>query len=60
MGYATFLENDFGTPVARQSVYEAWWFELLMLILTVNFIGNIFRYRLLRKEKLSILLLLSF
>ena len=56
MGYATFLENDFGTPVARQSVYEAWWFELLMLILTVNFIGNIFTYRLLRKEKLSILL----
>ena len=56
MAYATFLENDFGTPVARQSIYEAWWFELLMLILAVNFVGNIFRYRLLRKEKLSILL----
>ena len=56
MAYATFVENDFGTPVARQSVYEAWWFELLMVILAANFVGNIFRYRLFRKEKLSILL----
>lgn len=56
MAYATFVENDFGTPVARQSIYEAWWFELLMIVLAVNFVGNIFRYRLLRKEKLSILL----
>ena len=56
MAYATFVENDFGTTVARQSIYEAWWFELLMLVLAVNFAGNIFRYRLLRKEKVSILL----
>lgn len=56
MAYATFMENDFGTSVARQAVYEAWWFELLMLILAINFAGNIYRYRLLRKEKLSVLL----
>ena len=56
MGYATFVENDYGTPVARQSIYEAWWFELIMLVLVINFIGNIYRYQLLRKEKLAILL----
>lgn len=56
MGYATFLENDFGTPAARAVIYEAWWFELLMMLLGVNFVGNIFRYRLYRKEKWSILL----
>lgn len=56
MAYATFLENDFGTLVARQAIYEAWWFELLMFILIINFVGNIYRYRLLRKEKLSIFL----
>ncbi|MFY0598954.1 MAG: cytochrome c biogenesis protein CcsA [Cyclobacteriaceae bacterium] len=56
MAYATFMENDFGTSVARQAIYEAWWFELLMLILAINFAGNIYRYRLLRKEKLSVLL----
>ncbi|MEM1137090.1 MAG: cytochrome c biogenesis protein ResB [Bacteroidota bacterium] len=56
MAVATFIENDFGTPVARKFVYEAWWFELLMFILAANFTGNIFRYRLFRKEKLTILL----
>jgi len=55
MAVATFVENDFGTPAAREAIYEAWWFEVLMLILAINFAGNIYRYRLLRKEKLSIL-----
>ncbi len=55
MAYATFVENDFGTPVARRSIYDAWWFELLMLILLLNFAGNITRYKLLRKEKIGIL-----
>lgn len=56
MAYATFMENDFGTAVARQAIYDSWWFEILMLILALNFAGNIYRYRLLRKEKLSVLL----
>ncbi|MBS1572633.1 MAG: cytochrome c biogenesis protein CcsA [Bacteroidetes bacterium] len=55
MGYATFLENDYGTPTAKALIYEAKWFELLMLLLIVNFIGNIARYRLWRKEKWSVL-----
>ncbi|MEL7004156.1 MAG: cytochrome c biogenesis protein ResB, partial [Bacteroidota bacterium] len=55
MGYATFMENDFGTATAHQMIYGAWWFELLMAILALNFIGNIYRYKLLRKEKVSIL-----
>ena len=56
MAVATFLENDFGTPAARSMVYDAWWFEVLMFILTINFVGNIFKYRLLRKQKVDILL----
>jgi len=56
MGYATFLENDFGTAAARAVVYDTWWFELLMAGLGINFIGNIFRYQLYLKEKWSILL----
>ncbi len=55
MGYATFLENDFGTPAARAAVYDAWWFEGLMFILCINFIGNIYRYKLLRKDKRALL-----
>ena len=26
MAYATFVENDFGTPAARALIYDAWWF----------------------------------
>ena len=51
MAYATFLENDFGTPTAKALIYEAKWFEAIMLLLIINFIGNMFRYRLFRREK---------
>ncbi len=56
MGYATFLENDYGTPTAKALIYEAKWFELVMFLLILNFIGNISRYRLWRKEKLPVLI----
>lgn len=54
-GYGTFLENDYGTPAVRAVIYDAWWFELIMAVLAVNFLINIKRYNLLRKEKLSLL-----
>ncbi|AZA89251.1 cytochrome C biogenesis protein CcsB [Chryseobacterium nakagawai] len=55
MAYATFLENDYGTPTAKALIYEAKWFELIMVLLIVNFIGNIGRYRLWKKEKWPVL-----
>lgn len=55
MAYATFLENDYGTPTAKALIYEAWWFELIMLLLILNFIGNIGRYRLWKREKWPVL-----
>lgn len=55
MAYATFLENDYGTPTAKALIYEAKWFELIMLLLIINFIGNIVRYRLFRREKWPVL-----
>ena len=56
MGVATFIENDYGTQASKALVYNTWWFELIMLIFVLNFIGNIFKYRLFRKEKISVLL----
>jgi len=56
MAYATFLENDYGTPTAKALIYEAKWFELIMLLLILNFIGNIGRYRLWRREKWPVLI----
>jgi len=56
MGIATFIENDYGTQASKALVYNTWWFESIMLVFVINFIGNIFKYRLLRKEKMSVLL----
>ena len=61
MGIGTFLEDEHGTTAARIWIYNAWWFELIMLIFLINFSGNIFRYRLHKREKWPTLLLhLSF
>lgn len=56
MAVATFIENDFGTQTSKALVYNAWWFEAIMGFFIINFFGNIFRYRLLRKEKWPVLM----
>ncbi len=56
MAIATFIENDFGTPIAQQVIYNSWWFEGILLLLVINFIANIFRSKLYAKAKWSLLL----
>ncbi|KZS38534.1 cytochrome C biogenesis protein [Aquimarina aggregata] len=61
MGVGTFLEDAYGTTAARIWIYNTWWFEAIMVFFAINFSGNIFRYRLYKKEKWATLLLhLSF
>jgi cytochrome c-type biogenesis protein CcsB len=55
IGYATFIENDFGRVSAKALIYSKWWFELLLFILTCNLIYNLKRYNLFRKEKIAVL-----
>lgn len=57
MGVATFIENDYNTDTAKVLVYNAKWFELIMLIFLINFLFNIKRYQLYKKEKWSTLVL---
>ena len=57
MGAGTFIESKYNTDTARIWVYNAWWFEAIMLFFMINFIGNIKRYNLLRKEKWATLML---
>ena len=45
------------TPYTRELIYNAWWFETIMVIFVINFIGNIWRYRLYKKEKWATLVL---
>ena len=57
MACGTFIESKYNTDTARIWVYNAWWFEAIMLVFLINFAGNIKRYQLLKKEKWATLLL---
>ncbi|TPN82993.1 cytochrome c biogenesis protein [Aquimarina algicola] len=56
MATATFVENDYGTAVAWASIYDAWWFESVMLGLVISFVFNIFKYKLIYRKKWAIFL----
>ena len=53
---ATFIENDFGTIAAKKIVYSATWFEILLAIVSISMIGNIFRYKLIQRKKIMVIL----
>ncbi|CAN1513159.1 ResB-like domain containing protein [Flavobacteriaceae bacterium] len=57
MGVGTFIESKYNTDTARILVYNTWWFEAIMGFFMINFIGNIKRYQLLKKEKWATLML---
>jgi len=58
VGGATLIENSFDTVTAKVIVYNARWFEVVLILLVINFIGNIGKYRLLQKRKIPSLMLL--
>ena len=61
MAAGTFIEDSYNTNSARIIIYNSWWFESILLLFTVNFVGNIWKYKLFRKDKIVILVLhLSF
>jgi cytochrome c-type biogenesis protein CcsB len=53
---ATFIENDFGNASARSLVYNARWFELLLLIGAVNLLGMTIKKKLYQWKKLTLFL----
>ena len=57
MAAGTFIESYYNTDTARIWVYNAWWFEVIMVFFIINFIGNIKRYRLWKKEKWATLMM---
>jgi len=56
IGYATFVENDYGTITAKILIYNSTWFEILLIVLSINLIGSIFKYELVSKKKWTVLL----
>ena len=53
---ATFIENDFGTSAAQKVIYQARWFEFLLLLFAITIIVNIFRYRMIEQKKWALVL----
>ena len=60
MATGTLLDRNMDTsptPYTRELIYNAWWFEAIMVFFVINFVGNIYRYRLHKKEKWATLTL---
>ncbi|THV57268.1 cytochrome C biogenesis protein [Flagellimonas alvinocaridis] len=57
MAFGTFVESWYSTETARIYIYNATWFEVIMVFFVINFIGNIFRYQLLQWKKWPVLVL---
>ncbi len=55
IGYATFIENDFGRTSAKALIFNTRWFEVILALLTVNLISNLIRFKLFRWEKIAAL-----
>ena len=55
IGAATFIESIYGIQSAKIIIYNATWFELLLLYLSMNLISNIFKYQMFQREKIAML-----
>ncbi len=55
IGTATFIENDFGTLAAKSVVYDAKWFEALLVLTAISLIGSVFKYKLYQRHRYSVL-----
>lgn len=51
---ATFIENDFGTAASKVAVYNATWFEVLLVLLAVNLGGSLVANRIWQRKKYTV------
>jgi hypothetical protein len=56
MAAATFIENDYGSSAAYNFVYDTRWFELILLLLTINLTGQIVVFKLYKRSKLTVMI----
>lgn len=57
MGIGTFIESKYSTETARIWIYNTTWFSTIMVFFVINFIGNMFRYKLFTWKKWPVLTL---
>jgi len=54
LGVATFVESAYGADSAKALVYGTWWFELLLVFLSVSMTVVYFRKKMWKKEKMTV------
>ncbi|MEJ6777115.1 MAG: cytochrome c biogenesis protein CcsA [Crocinitomicaceae bacterium] len=54
IGAATLIESKYDIQTAKIMIYNARWFEILLVFLCINLIANIFRYQMFQREKAAI------
>ncbi|WP_310442072.1 cytochrome c biogenesis protein CcsA [Sulfurimonas sp.] len=52
----TFIENDYGVNTSWAVVYASRWFEVVQVLLGISIVGNIFRYNMMSKKKIPVLI----
>lgn len=57
MAAATFIEAAHGTETARRLVYSSWWFFLLHIVLTANFVFIAMRMKMWSRKRFGALML---
>ena len=55
IGAATFIESIHGVQAAKIVVYNAGWFTVLLVYLSVAMLFNIYQYRMWQREKIALL-----
>jgi len=53
-GYATFIENDYGTIAAKAAIYNARWFEIVIFLAFINIAWNAFKFNPLRTKRYTV------
>lgn len=53
---ATFIENDYGTSAAQKVIFQAKWFELLLVLFCISIAVNIFKFNMIKQKKWPLVL----
>lgn len=56
IGIATFIENDYGTSSAQKVVFQAFWFEVLLVLFGISIIVNIVKFKMIKQKKWALIL----
>ena len=54
MAIATFVESSYGTPTAQALVYKTRWFEAIWILLAINLVNNLLKYKFFTRKRFTL------